>query len=116
MVEVDRLGTLGASGMATDMNTNKVTKAFLMLEDGLKRVPDVQFQGNNLDFVPKPSGITGKNISAQDAVGITRRFVAPEMKSPSVNYERLIEGSIPSYMCLCTDQQRSGEERRVGIR
>jgi spore germination protein len=114
-LQVDRLGTIGASGMAANMNTNKVTKSFIMLEDGLKRVPDVQFQGNNLNFVPKPTGLTGRNISARDALGIARRYVAPEMKGSRVKYEGLIKGGLPSYMCSCTDPRRPDNVRHLSI-
>jgi hypothetical protein len=114
-LQVDRLGTIGASGLAASLNTNKVTKSFLMLEDGLKRVPDVQFQGNNLNFVSKPTGLTGENISARDAVAIARRFVAPEIKNARVKYEGLIKGGFPSYMCSCTDPARPGNVRHLSI-
>ncbi|HBF36037.1 MAG TPA: hypothetical protein DDW50_01810 [Firmicutes bacterium] len=114
-LQVDRMGTLGASGMATNMNTNKVTKSFLMLEDGLKRVPDVQFQGNNLNFVPKPTGLTGRDISSRDALGIAQKCVASEIKKPIVKYEGLIKGSVPSYMCSCSDPSRPDDIRHLSI-
>lgn len=98
-LEVDRLGPLGATGLADrSLNNNKVTKAFLMLEDGLRRVPDVQFQGNNLEFVPKPTGLTGNNINTREALAIARRFLGPDYRGAAIKYERLIYGGFPSYM------------------
>lgn len=114
-LQVDKLGTLGASGMAANMNTNTVTKSFLMLEDGLKRVPDVQFEGNNLDFVPKPTGLTGRDISSRDAVNIAKKFVASEIKDARVTYEGLIKGSSPSYMCSWSDPRRRDSVRHLSI-
>ncbi len=114
-LEVDRLGTLGASGMAANMNTNKVTKSFLMLEDGLKRVPDIQFEGNNLNFVPKPTGLTGRDISSRDALNIAKKFVAPEIKNARVKYESLIKGNFPSYMCSWVNPSRPDDVRHLSI-
>ena len=51
-LEVDRLGTLSA--VAPALNENKVTKLFLMLETDCAG-PDNEFEGDNNDFVPKPT-------------------------------------------------------------
>jgi spore germination protein len=114
-LQVDRLGAVGASGIAAGLNTNKVTKSFLMLEDGLKRVPDVQFEGNNLDFVPKPTGLSGGNISARDAVAVARRYVSPEIKGVKVKYEGLTKGELPSYMFSCSDPRQPDNIRNLSI-
>ncbi|HBE81022.1 MAG TPA: hypothetical protein DDW65_25020 [Firmicutes bacterium] len=114
-LQVDRMGTVGASGLAANFNNNTVTKSFLMLEDGLKRVPDVQFQGSNLNFVPKPTGLTGNNISSRDALAVAQRFVAAEMPRARVKYEGLIKGSFPSYMCSIVDPQNSDNSRNLSI-
>jgi spore germination protein len=114
-LQVDRLGTLGASGMASNMNTNKVTKSFLMLEDGLKRVPDVHFEGNNLNFAPRPTGITGRDISSRDALNIAKKFVSSDIKNARVTYEGLIKGTLPSYMCSCADPARPNNTRHLSI-
>ncbi len=107
-LEVDRLGPVGATGLAnSDLNNNKVTKAFLMLEDGLRRVPDVQFEGNNLGFVPKPTGLTGKNISLREALAIAQRFLGPDDRGAAIKYDRLIYGGFPSYMITASDRQRN---------
>lgn len=115
-LEVDRMGALGAAGAPAGLNSNKVTKAFLMLEDGLRRVPDVQFEGNNLDFVPKPTGLSGKNITARDAVEVARRFLGTEYKSANIQYEQLIKGNgFQSYMIRATGPRNTGQDRRLSV-
>ncbi|MGE5582718.1 MAG: germination protein YpeB [Bacillota bacterium] len=114
-LQVDRMGTLGAAGMASKLNTNKVTKSFIMLEDGLRRAPDIQFQGNNLDFTPKPTGLTGQNTSSRDATAIASKFLGPQAKGTTIKYERIIKGVFPSYMVLVSDPRRPDRERRLSI-
>jgi spore germination protein len=115
-LEVDRLGPVGATGLASNgLNNNSVTKAFLMLEDGLRRVPDVQFEGNNLGFVPKPTGLTGKNISLREAMGIARRFMGPDYRKATIKYDRLIYGGFPSYMITVTDPQKKNRAANLSI-
>ncbi|TCL76367.1 germination protein YpeB [Hydrogenispora ethanolica] len=115
-LEVDRMGTLGAAGIpSATMNNNKVTKAFIMLEDGLRRSPDIQLQGNNLDFTPKPTGLTGANISSRDAVVTTRRVLGPQWNNATVRYERIIKGNFPSYMISATDRRNPNRNCRVSL-
>lgn len=114
-LEVDRLGTLGAAGAPASLNSNKVTKAFLMLEDGLRRVPDIQFEGNNLDFVPKPTGLSGSNITARDAVDVARRFLGTEYKTANIQYEQLIKGGFQSYMLRATGPRNTSQDRRLSV-
>jgi spore germination protein len=97
-LELDRLSTVGAAGMAHSLNNNQVTKSFLMLEDGLKRTPDVAYAGNNLNFTPHPTGLTGRNVSIKEAEAITRRFLQPDYPGVKVSYERRIGGEFPGYM------------------
>jgi spore germination protein len=114
-LEVDRLGTIGAAGLASDFNNNKVTKAFLMLEDGLKRTPDIAFQGNNLDFSPKATGLTGRNITSAEAVTIARNFLGPKYRNARFKYEHLIQGGFPSFMITVTDKQRKEPDCRLSV-
>jgi len=115
-LEVDRLGPISATGLASsDFNNNNVTKAFLMLEDGLRRVPDIQFTGNNLGIVPKPTGLTGKNISPQKALVIVRRFLGPEFKNAAIKFERLIYGGFTSYMLTVTNPGGKTPELQLSI-
>ena len=115
-LEVDRLGTMGASGLAEGtLNSNKVTKSFLMLEDGLRRVPDIQFQGNNLGFVPKTTGLSGKNVTAQEAKTIAQQFLGPRFKNATIKYERMIYGGFTSYMFLVSDPNHKDQEMHLSI-
>lgn len=115
-LEVDRLGPVGATGLADkSLNNNKVTKAFLMLEDGLRRVPDVQFEGNNLEFVPKPTGLTGKSISVREAIAIARQFLGPEYRRAVIKYDRLIYGGFPSYMITVSHPRYRNRTKNLSI-
>jgi spore germination protein len=113
--ELDRLSAVGAAGMAHNLNTNQVTKSFLMLEDGLKRAPDVAYEGNNLNFTPHPTGLTGKNVSIKDAEAITRRFLQPDYPGAKVSYERRIGGNFPSYMMRVVIPGRFSKELRCNV-
>ncbi|HEY8463859.1 MAG TPA: germination protein YpeB [Bacillota bacterium] len=115
-LEVDRTGrAMGATGMAENFNNNKVTKSFLMLEDGLKRVPDMEYEGNNLDFTPKPTGLVGKNVSIKEAEEICRRFLATHHPNTKVKYERTIRGGFPSYMIKATTAKGPIKELRCSV-
>lgn len=114
-LDVDRLGTVSAADLPKGLNNNKVTKAFLMLEDGLRRVPDVEYEGNNLDFQPKPTGLTGEKISSQQAVAIAGRFIGPDYQGAEIKYERMIKGGFPSYMIAVHDRQRPERDLRLSI-
>ncbi|NLW47436.1 MAG: germination protein YpeB [Firmicutes bacterium] len=103
-LEVDRLGTLSAAAPA--LNENKVTKAFLMLEDGLRRVPDIEFEGNNLDLVPKPTGLTGQNITAQEAVNKSKQILGPDYSKARFKYSRIIKGDFPSHLVTAYDPDK----------
>ena len=115
-LEVDRLGTLGAASIpSANLTNNKVTKAFIMLEDGLRRSPDVRLQGNNLDFTPKPTGLTGANISSRDAVIRARRILGPEWNRATFKYDRIIRGSFPSYMVSVSDRRNPDRDCQLSI-
>lgn len=112
-LEVDRLGTLSA--VAPALNENKVTKAFLMLEDGLRRVPDIEFEGDNIDFVPKPTGLTGRNLTSQEAVNKCKQFLGPDYDNARLKYERTIKGDFPSYLITAEDPDKRGESCQLSI-
>ncbi len=115
-LEVDRFGTLGAAGLARDtLNNNQVTKAFIMLEDGLRRIPEVDFAGSNLDFVPKATGLTGANISSRDAVQICRNILGPEWRNADFRYDRVIRGGFPSYMISAVDRRNRGRSSQISV-
>lgn len=114
-LDVDRLRTVSAADLPQGLNNNKVTKAFLMLEDGLRRVPDLQFEGNNLDFEPKPTGLTGEKINARQAVEIARTFIGPDYRNADIKYERMIKGGFPSYMIAVRDPRRPERDLQLSV-
>jgi len=114
-LEVDRLGTVGAVNVAGGLGDNKVAKAFLMLEDGLRRVPDVEFEGNNLDFVPKPTGLTGEKITPRQAVAKVRDFIGPEYRGVDVKYERTVTGGFPTYLIAVATPKNSTKDLRCSV-
>jgi len=115
-LKVDQMTALSATGMANrQINTNKVTKSFIMLEDGLRRAPDIQFEGNNLNFVPKATGLVGVRINQSEAVNIARKFLAPQTRDVTVVYERVIGGSLPSYMVRANQNRNKAINWRFSI-
>ena len=112
-LEVDRLGTLSA--VAPALNENKVTKAFLMLEDGLRRVPDIEFEGDNIDFAPKPTGLTGRNITSKEAVNKCKQFLGPDYDNARLKYERTIKGDFPSYLITAEDPDKRGDPCQLSV-
>ena len=75
---------VGDPGQAT--GTNKVTKSFYMLEDGLKRLPEPEIEGNTLNFTEKPRGLTGAEISVEQGRQICRRMV-PQGERMRISYD-----------------------------
>ena len=112
-LEVDRLGTLSA--VAPALNENKVTKAFLMLEDGLRRVPDIEFEGNNIDFVPKPTGLIGGNITSKEAVNKCKQFLGSDYDNARLKYERKINGDLPSYLITAEDPNKKNDKCQLSV-
>lgn len=112
-LEVDRLGTLSA--VAPALNQNKVTKSFLMLEDGLRRVPDIEFEGNNLNFVTKPTGLTGRNITSKEAVSKSKQFLGPDYKNARLRYDQIIKGKFPSYLITAVDPNKRGRQTQLSV-
>jgi spore germination protein len=114
-LEVDRLSSVKMTGAPPNLNSNQVTKSFLMLENGLKRTPDSAYEGNNLDFTPRPTGLTGKEVSSRAAILVVRRFLQSEYPGAQIRYERRIGGDFPSYMFRVTFPRRPAEELRCSV-
>lgn len=95
-LDVDRHDTKAAVG-GQDLQTNNVTKSFMMLEDGMKRLPDPDFEGNMLNFKQTPMGLTGSSITVQQGREIARRFV-PNGQRMRVTYEGRNRGDFPLYV------------------
>lgn len=64
---------LGAQGA----NIGQITRSFIMVEDGLRQLPDPSFDGNTLNIKARPTGLTGPDVSIDQALDKARRFVAP---------------------------------------
>lgn len=90
------------SSSATTMvdNRNEVSKAFLMLEDGLKRVPDLEFEGNNPDFVPRPQGLSGEYLETKELTEKVKKLFAKNYRDIRVRYERKVSDEFDSQMFL----------------
>lgn len=87
------------------LRTNKVTKSFMMLEDGLKRLPDPDFEGNMLNFKEMPRGVTGAPITVEQGRNIARRIV-PNAMGMRVRYDGRIRGDMPTFMYTLTNPRR----------
>lgn len=64
---------LGAQGS----NIGQITRSFIMVEDGLKQLPDPSFDGNTLNIKARPTGLTGPDVNMDQALDKARRFLAP---------------------------------------
>jgi len=100
---------VGDPGQAT--GTNKVTKSFYMLEDGLKRLPEPEIEGNTLNFTEKPRGLTGAEISVEQGRQICRRMV-PQGERMRISYDGRTRGNMATYMYTLTPKNnRQGEQQ-----
>lgn len=89
--------TVAAYG-TVEGNTGQITKNFIMVEDGLRRLPDPSFDGNTLNVKIKPVGISGNGINAQQAVAKAQDFLeGRDLSNYQFNTEALSQGEIPVY-------------------
>lgn len=100
---------VGDRGQVT--RTNKVTKSFHMLEDGLKRLPDPEIEGNTLNFTEKPRGLTGAEISVEQGRQVCRRMV-PQSEQMRIRYDGRARGNMATYMYTLTP--RDTQDTRQG--
>jgi spore germination protein len=114
-LEIDRLSVVGAAGMAANSQNNQVTRSFLMLEDGLKRTPDIAHEGNNLNFTPRPTGLTGRKVSSKKAVAIARHFLQSDYPRARVSYERKIGGDFPGFMVRAKLPNNPAQDLRCSV-
>jgi spore germination protein len=114
-LEIDRLNTVGAVSMAANLKNNQITRSFLMLEDGLKRTPDIAHEGNNFNLAPRPTGLTGRKVSGKEAVAIARRFLQSEYPRVKVSYEGKIEGDFPGFMLRAKLPNRPDQDLRCSV-
>mgnify|MGYP005852192695 CR=1 FL=1 len=75
-LEVGRnMSAQAGTGRREQFDTNSLTKSFMMLEDGMKRFPDADFEGSVQNFKERPMGLSGKNISLKEAATIAKNFI-----------------------------------------
>jgi spore germination protein len=79
------------------LESNPIVKSFMMMEDGLKRYPDPDFEGNMLNFRARPRGFTGPQISRQQAVNIARKFMAPNKRNQTARVVGTEKGDVPAF-------------------
>lgn len=96
---------------AGSLESNPVVKSFMMMEDGLKRYPDPDFEGNMLNFKERPRGFTGPQISRIKAVNIAKQFVAPGKRNELVRVVATEKGDVPTYHVEVIPRR---QERRRG--
>ncbi|HAH97447.1 MAG TPA: germination protein YpeB [Firmicutes bacterium] len=92
---------------AVEGNTGQITKNFIMVEDGLRRLPDPSFDGNTLNVKVKPVGISGNDINAQQAVAKAQKFLeGRDLSNFQFNTEALSQGEIPVYFVEAIPPER----------
>lgn len=83
---------------AVEGKTGQITKNFIMVEDGMRRLPDPSFDGNTLNVKAKPVGISGNDINAQQAVAKAQEFLeGRDLSGYQFNTEPLAQGEISVY-------------------
>jgi spore germination protein len=112
---VDRLSHAALSADVSDrMDTNKITKSFIMMEDGFKRLPEPEMDSNLLNFRPVPKGITGQDISQEQGRELASSFVNKEKPSYEVTYDEKINGDYPLYLYNLKKKQKDGKAANSG--
>lgn len=118
-LNVDRIDMASmVADVSERLNTNKITKSFMMLEDGFKRLPDPDFEGNLLNFKPKAKGFTGPEINVEQAREKAIQFLDRDGKRYRAKYEGQIKGDYPVYMFQLnedTDEGKNLPSARVGV-
>lgn len=117
---VDRISlSFAAADVSERLNTNKITKSFMMMEDGFRRLPDPEIEGNLLNFKPVAKGLTGPNLNVEEAREKALGFLDQDGKGYRAKYEGQIKGDYPVYMFRLTEEtdekQKEGSGVRVGV-
>ena len=110
-VDVDRLSgaQMTAAALARRLGTNKMTKSLVMVENGLKRMPDPGFPESNVIFKPKPKSLAGaKKVTSAEGSRIAARFVGGPGARLTTKYLGRIRGEMPSFLYTVTP--RSGRD------
>jgi spore germination protein len=110
---VERIATTSmVADVSKRLENNKITKSFMMMEDGFERLPEPEMEGNLLNFKPVPKGITGQEISVEQAREIARDYIDQGTTRYGVNYEGQIKGDYPLYLFRLVEEDEKGKERK----
>jgi spore germination protein len=114
-LKVDRLS---ASAFAADVSdrleTNKITKSFMMMEDGFQRLPEPEMEGNLLNVRPSPKGITGEEISQEKGRELASNFINKDGPEYEVTYEDKTNGDYPLYLYNLKKKGDDGRAAKSG--
>lgn len=111
---VDRIATTSmVADVSKRLETNKITKGFMMMEDGFKRLPEPEMEGNLLSFQPTPKGITGQEVSMEQAREIAHDFIDKGTTRYQVTYDEQIKGDYPLYLFNLVAENEAERERRA---
>ncbi|NLY90595.1 MAG: germination protein YpeB [Firmicutes bacterium] len=112
---VDRLSASALAADVTDrLETNKITKSFMMLEDGFQRLPEPEMEGNLLNIRPAPKGITGEEISQEQGKELASNFVNKDEPRYEVTYEGKTNGDYPLYIYNLNKKGEKGRAAESG--
>ncbi len=111
---VDRLAmTSMVADVSKRMETNKITKGFMMMEDGFKRLPEPEMEGNLISFQPTPKGITGQEVSMEQAREIALDFVDKGASRYQITYDEQIKGDYPLYLFNIVAKNETERQRQA---
>lgn len=114
-LRVDRLSSAALAADVSDrLETNKITKSFMMMEDGFKRLPEPEMEGNLLNLKPVPKGITGAEISQEQGREIASGFVNKDEAQYEVAYDEKINGDNPLYLYTLKKKNDKGKAASSG--
>ncbi|HBR28705.1 MAG TPA: germination protein YpeB [Firmicutes bacterium] len=114
-IGVDRLSRAALSADVSDrLDTNKITKSFMMMEDGFKRLPEPEMDSNLLNFQPVPKGITGQDISQEQGRELASSFINKEEPGYEVTYNEKINGDYPLYLYNLKKKKENGKAADSG--
>jgi len=109
-VDVDRLAGvhMTAAALARRIGTNKMTKSLVMVENGLKRLPDPGFPESAVIFKPKPKSLAGtERITPAQGGRIAAQFVGGSSTNLAPRYLGRIKGEMPTLL-YTVQPQRGG--------
>ncbi|MCL6614367.1 MAG: germination protein YpeB [Firmicutes bacterium] len=110
-IDVERLagGHLTAATVARRLGTNELTKSLVMVEDGLKRLPDPGLPESAVVFKPKPKAIAGeRRISTSEGARIAVRFVGGPGARLTSRYLGRLTGEMPLLLYTIVPEGAAG--------